>query len=503
MEKQSVALLKTSAVKYALLLPLLAFFYIALGKLSLGFATMPEGIAVVWFPNGLLLALFLLRPYKEWIWYILMVIPAELIADIPQFSVSQALQFACVNLGETLSSAYLLRKIAGSERSFHNTQYVLFFIIIALALVPSISAIFGALIYHTQIETQTDFMAFWRIWFFGDSLGILLLTPLIVSWFDTSRKLFISKHYLSETLLTNALIILLSIAIFAQSFNASILPTTPIIFILLSLWVVYRQGLRLSMVLGFFIGLIGVYFTVNHQGPFSVFDAVQNTLYLQEFIAAMMTSILFFGVLLRQINDKNEEILEVNKALHTLTSELEKRVDEKTEALQKANAKLQELVTKDALTGIYNRYYFQHYLTQEVARASRHNYSLSIILFDIDYFKKINDTYGHQAGDEVLISLSQAILKRLRMEDIFARIGGEEFIIILSHIDGERAKCLAEEIRALVASLSIKTQTYEIRCTISLGVSSLGKRINSFESLFADADSKLYQAKELGRNRVI
>ena len=181
MEKQSVALVSTSVVKYAFLLPLLAFCYIVLGKLSLGFATMPEGIAVVWFPNGLLLALFLLRPYKEWMWYILMVIPAELIADVPHFSVAQALQFACVNLGETLSSAYLLRKIAGSERSFHNTRYVLLFIIIALALVPSISAIFGALIYHTQIQTQTDFMAFWRIWFFGDALGILLLTPTNIS----------------------------------------------------------------------------------------------------------------------------------------------------------------------------------------------------------------------------------------------------------------------------------------------------------------------------------
>lgn len=503
MEKQSVALVSTSVVQYVFLLPLLAFCYIVLGKLSLGFATMPEGIAVVWFPNGLLLALFLLRPYKEWMWYILMVIPAELIADVPQFSIAQALQFACVNLGETLSSAYLLRKIAGSERSFHNTRYVLLFIIIALALVPSISAIFGALIYHTQIQTQTDFMAFWRIWFFGDSLGILLLTPLIVSWFDTSRKLFISKHYMLETCITDALIILLSIAIFAQSFNASILPTTPIIFILLSLWVVYRQGLRLSMMLGFFVGLIGVYFTVNHKGPFSVFDAVQNTLYLQEFIAAMMTSILFFGVLLRQINDKNEEILEVNKALHTLTSELEKRVDEKTEALQKANAKLQELVSKDALTGIYNRYYFQHYLTQEIARALRHDYALSVILFDIDYFKKINDTYGHQAGDEVLVSIAQAILKRLRVEDVFARIGGEEFIIILPHIDNDKAKRLAEEIRVLVDVLCIETQTHEIKCTISLGVSSLGKRVNAFELLFADADSKLYQAKELGRNRVV
>lgn len=165
---------------------------------------------------------------------------------------------------------------------------------------------------------------------------------------------------------------------------------------------------------------------------------------------------------MRQINDKNEEILEVNKALHTLTSELEKRVDEKTEALQKANAKLQELVSKDALTGIYNRYYFQHYLTQEIARALRHDYALSlVILLTSTILKKINDTYGHQAGDEVLVSIAQAILKRLRVEDVFARIGGEEFIIILPHLDNDKAKCLAEEIRALVDVLCIETQTYE------------------------------------------
>lgn len=503
MIKQSVTFINKSILKQILALLLLGFCYIALGKLSLGFATMPEGIAVVWFPNGLLLAVFLLRPIKEWPWYILMVIPAEIIADVPQFTIFEALQFACVNLLETVSIAWLLRKLSGTKRSFHSTQYVLLFIVIALVLVPSISAILGALIYHTQIESQTNFIAFWRIWFFGDSLGILLLTPLLVFWFDPSHKLFVCKEHVLETLLSNGFILLLGVTVFAQSFSPSILPTTPIIFILLSLWIAYRQGLRLSMMLGFLIGLIAVYFTVHHEGPFSVFDAVENTLYVQEFIAALMTSILFFGVLLRQINDKNEEILTTNKALQSLTEELEKRVDEKTEALQKANAKLQELVTKDALTGIYNRYYFKRYLTKEITRAFRYKYALSVVLFDIDYFKKINDTYGHQAGDKMLIHITKAVSKRLRSEDVFARIGGEEFIIILSHCDISRARVIAEEVRALVASLRVKIQTQEITCTISLGVSSLVNDINTFESLFGDADSKLYQAKGSGRNCVV
>lgn len=490
-------------ISFFLFLPLVGFGYIFLAKVSLSFATMPEGIAIAWFPNGLLLAIFLLRPYTEWKWFALIIFPAEIIADIPSFSVLQAIQFACVNLGETLTSAWLMRRLAGELYSFQHTRYVLLFIVFSLALIPSISAIFGALIYHTQIESQTNFMAFWRIWFFGDSLGTLLITPLIVIWMDSSLKLSALKHSIVETLVTYILILSLAFAIFSEPFNPSILPTTPMIFILLSLWIGYRQGLRLSMLLGFGIGLIGVYFTVAQKGPFSVFNAVENTLYLQEFLAALMTSILFFGVLLRQINHKNKELIEANKALQVLTEELEQRVDEKTQALQKVNDKLQELAIKDALTGIYNRYYLQQFLNQKIPEALRHNYPLSIILFDIDFFKKINDTYGHQVGDMVLVGLAKSVSTRLRKEDVFIRFGGEEFIIILPHATLEIATTLAYEINSLVASLKIKTPTDEVSCTISAGVSVLSQYCNTFALLYEDADKKLYHAKSIGRNCVV
>lgn len=486
-----------------LFLLLVGLGYIFLGKLSLSFATMPEGIAIAWFPNGLLLAIFLLRPYSEWKWFALIIFPAEIIADIPSFSVLQALQFACVNLGETLVSAWLMRRFVGEKYTFKHTRYVLLFIIFSLTLIPSISAIFGALIYHTQIESQTDFMAFWRIWFFGDSLGTLLLTPLIVAWLDTSRKVSFTKRYLSETLITDILVLSLAFAIFSQPFNPSILPTTPMIFILLSLWISYRQGLRLSMLLGFAIGLIGVYFTVAHKGPFSVFEAVENTLYLQEFLAALMTSILFFGVLLRQIYHNNKELLRANNALKVLTEELEQRVDEKTQALQQANTKLQELAVKDALTGIYNRYYLQQFLNQKIPEALRHNYPLSLILFDIDFFKKINDTYGHQTGDLILVNIADVVLARLRKEDVFVRFGGEEFVIVLPHVALEAAIALAYDIKSLIASLIVETKQHKISCTISAGVSMLSEDLRTFESLYEDADKKLYLAKSKGRNCVV
>lgn len=497
------AMKRLADVRLMWLLPLVGVSYILLGKASLGFATMPEGIAIAWFPNGLLLALFLVRPYKEWGWIALAVVPAEIIADVPTFTVLQALQFAGVNLLESSFSASLLRRFSTKHQSFNDTRSVVLFILLSLALMPSFSAIFGALIYHTQIETQTDFMAFWRIWFFGDSLGTLLLTPLIVSLAYLPLKGSFEKYFWLETFLSDALVLFLAFAIFSQPFNPSVLPATPMVFILLSLWIVYRQGLHLGMLLGFWIAMISVYFTVEHKGPFSVFDAVENTLYLQEFMAALLTAILFFGVLLRQINHNKEKLLDANEALKTLTEELEERVKHKTQALQDANVKLQELATKDALTGIYNRYYFQQALSDEIAKATRHQQALSIVLFDIDFFKKINDTYGHPAGDAVLVCIAQSVSKRLRQEDIFARIGGEEFIVVLPSTDEKNAYTLAHEIKDLIASLVVETPMHEIRCTVSLGVATLGGRINSFELLFAHADTKLYQAKAQGRNCVV
>lgn len=485
------------------LLLLVALSYIVLAKVSIHFATMSEGIAVIWFPNGLLLALFLLRPRKEWIFYALAIIPAEIIADLPSFTLLQALQFAFINLGETLLSALLIRTFTATQSNFQNIRYVLFFIAIALSIVPSLSALLGALVYHTQIESQNDYIAFWRIWFFGDALGILLLTPLIVSWFEFRANYTMTKGKLLEIFITNSLTLLLAFFLFSHSFNASVLPATPIIFILLLIWIVYRQGLHVGFGVGVLIGLIAVYFTVQGKGPFALFAAVENTLYLQEFIAAMMTSTLFFGVLLHQLNEKNALLLRANNELEALTRTLEQKVIDKTYALQEANEALSKLATKDGLTHIFNRRYLEENAQREILKATRHHHAFSLIIFDIDFFKNVNDTYGHKAGDDILISLTQLVKTRLRQDDIFARFGGEEFVIVLPLTTLEKAMKVAEDVRQSVASLVTHSDDYRLRCTISLGVSTLSKAIQTFESLLGDADAKLYRAKEMGRNLVV
>jgi len=486
---------------YPVFLLILMVAYIAAGKISLAFTTINEGMSIIWFPNGILLAVFLLRPMREWLWIVLAIIAAEIVADISSFTPVQAFQFALINLGETMLSAFLMQRLCSTHKSFNNIRFVLLFIVIALAINPSFSAFFTELLYN-QIETQSDFIALWRIHFFGDSLGILFLTPLILSWFEYPKKFLFTQH-LFESIFTDAATIVLAVSLFSIGFTPSVLPTTPMIFVLITLWIVYRNGLRSGMTMGMIVSMIAIYYTINHQGPFSVFTPVQNTLYIQEFIAALMTSTLFFGVLLRQVNETNSLLLQSNNALESLAQNLENEVGKKTAELQKANEMLMQLAITDPLTHIYNRRYLEENATREIAHATRYATPLSLILFDIDFFKVINDTYGHQSGDNVLICITQSVKTSIRKDDIFARIGGEEFVILLPISSVEQAVVLAEEVKESVASLVIPSKSGSVSCTISIGVSEFRPQFNSFSEFLNDADQKLYRAKESGRNTII
>jgi two-component system cell cycle response regulator len=163
---------------------------------------------------------------------------------------------------------------------------------------------------------------------------------------------------------------------------------------------------------------------------------------------------------------------------------------------------LYESATKDGLTGIFNKKYFMEQIEKDFAYALRHNEVNSMIMFDIDHFKQINDTYGHQAGDYVLRDLARQIRSNLRAEDLFARVGGEEFCIVLRQVDEKRAYVLAERLRRLVEKHKFIWQGTRIRVTISLGVATLfrGNFRNPGE-MIAEADKFLYIAKNSGRNR--
>ena len=171
--------------------------------------------------------------------------------------------------------------------------------------------------------------------------------------------------------------------------------------------------------------------------------------------------------------------------------------------LKKANLKLKEISICDGLTGLYNKKEFHLRLKNEIGRSNRFKRPFSLLMMDIDHFKKINDNYGHPAGDEVLRAMTALVKKRIRKIDQFARIGGEEFAIILSEITLSGAMTTAENLRKLIASTEIDLGGNKIvKITMSFGVAEFFADAVTEKEIFSAADKALYEAKETGRNKV-
>jgi diguanylate cyclase (GGDEF)-like protein len=156
----------------------------------------------------------------------------------------------------------------------------------------------------------------------------------------------------------------------------------------------------------------------------------------------------------------------------------------------------------DGLTQIYNKRYFLEFMEREMARCKRYNRPLTLVMFDLDHFKRINDDYGHLAGDYVLKKIAGQISENtIRKEECFARYGGEEFAIVLPDTTAERGAVLAEKIRTMIDEESFEFEDNDLPVTISMGVCQLLPD-DGPESFIGRADAKLYEAKETGRNRV-
>jgi diguanylate cyclase (GGDEF)-like protein len=164
--------------------------------------------------------------------------------------------------------------------------------------------------------------------------------------------------------------------------------------------------------------------------------------------------------------------------------------------------KLKELAYKDGLTGIYNRTYFMEKISELLNEESQLSPTLSILLFDIDYFKSINDNYGHLVGDEALRHVCSIVQKHLRKEDIFARYGGEEFIICMPSVTLEEAGQMAERLRANIETNALLTNSSEITITASFGVSQHKGPNHTLQTLLQEADQALYTSKNNGRNTI-
>ena len=194
----------------------------------------------------------------------------------------------------------------------------------------------------------------------------------------------------------------------------------------------------------------------------------------------------------QRMTEQADELTDLNLAL---TAEIEQR--------KKLEEELRHLASTDSLTGLLTRRRFFELGAAELARMNRRKKPISIIIMDLDYFKRINDQYGHAVGDQVLASVGRLYRTKLREFDIIGRLGGEEFGLVLPETDLEAARLIAERFRRELRTLQWNQQDQTLTVTASMGLAQLQSAEQTLEEAFSRADSALYQAKALGRDRIV
>ena len=195
---------------------------------------------------------------------------------------------------------------------------------------------------------------------------------------------------------------------------------------------------------------------------------------------------------------QERDLVRQNEELRRMNAELEDIVAARTEELVEKNRLLEVLSITDKLTGLYNRRKLDELLDDELVRARRYKVDVSIIMLDIDHFKRVNDTYGHAVGDDVLIALARLLRENTRDADALGRLGGEEFVVVCRHSDAGACMMMAGHLRESIAAHHFPAVG---QVTASLGIASC-RADDTAATLLARADAALYRAKAAGRNRV-
>jgi diguanylate cyclase (GGDEF)-like protein/PAS domain S-box-containing protein len=200
-------------------------------------------------------------------------------------------------------------------------------------------------------------------------------------------------------------------------------------------------------------------------------------------------------IVFRDVTDRKE----VEKDLRRFNDRLQTQLIE----IGRLQSQLREQAIRDALTNVFNRRYLEETLDRELSRAEREKYPLCVIMMDLDFFKDVNDTYGHEAGDMVLKALANTVIQQSRHGDFVCRYGGEEFVLVMPNITMETARQRADTLHQAVNSMQIPYGVFNLTTTISMGVAMYPEHGKTKEELVRAADRAMYIAKNTGRNRVV
>jgi diguanylate cyclase (GGDEF)-like protein len=366
----------------------------------------------------------------------------------------------------TIGSAYFFKRATGDANPFKSLNAFLCLFIFGVLLGPFVSAMMGvsALWLVDLLATESYFISL-ITWFVGDAVGVLLFTPLVLVYFFPHTDWRYKKNTLEIVLFVFILIPLPFLGYYPETLN--ILKQQPALIIVpIFFWAALRMNQTIIFNAAAYIAISSVLASYFGLGLFSTESEFQSILMLQLFIIVTISSIFILSSL----------------------------ITEKENALNR----LQENYDHDSLTKIFNRQYFDRQLDWEISRQARYGSTFCLIMYDIDFFKDVNDKYGHLFGDKILIQITEVVASDIRDIDILSRWGGEEFMILLPQTQIEGAEIIAERIRAHVEKTPLLPDG---TLTISMGLiefTSKDKREVQLKRL----DDALYDAKNSGRNRV-
>ena len=471
---------------FYLLLPL---FHFASVKLSFFCAVTPENEVVVWLPNAVLLAA-LLRFHGQRAWLMAsLTFASDLIANLPEFPWPEAVLLCLINIFEVGATFALMRRVGASADRAGVQDFVKF-----MAVGPLLSAMLAGFLAAAILKSfdpaAGPLLALMRLWWFGDALGLLIYTPLLLAFLRRADEAEPMSRFDWAVLV--ATLLLAGVIFSARGSAVSGLPATPNLLLPSVLYMAVRRGVRATAVAVALISLATAWVLTTGRDPFGGVAVYLAIMRAQEFILTLAILGLGFSVLLRELKATEHS--------------LENKVKERTRELEESNAKLATLSTTDSLTGLANRRRFDAALADEWARALRTGQPLALALLDIDLFKNYNDCYGHQRGDECLARVAASFSHNIhRGGDLAARYGGEEFAFIAPATEAEGALRMAETVRSALEALRLPHDGSPFGIvTASLGVAVITPSLGTTaEQLLKLADDALYQAKKQGRNRVI
>jgi diguanylate cyclase (GGDEF)-like protein len=447
----------------------LTAIYFAAGKLGLMLAFDNVSASAVWPPTGIALTAVLVLGYRVWPAVFL---GAFLVNITTAGSAATSLGIATGNTLEAVLGAYLVNRFANGRHAFDRAQDVFRLAVLAGMLSTMVSATFGVTSLSLGgLSRWIDYGQVWRTWWLGDAVGVLIVAPVALLWYLHPRLRCTRKQ------LVEAMALLLAVIAIGLMVFGDLLPRHrgdyPVWFFCIPLlvWIAARFGQRETATATFLLSAIAIWGTLRGFGPFVRASPHESLLLLQTLmgVIAMMAMALSASMFER------------------------KRLE----------AHLVHLADHDPLTDVLSRRGFNAELWSQIAKAKRYGVHGSLLFLDLDDFKRVNDTLGHAAGDQVLSRVAALFRARLRDTDLLARLGGDEFAILLPHAGGAQARAVAEQLLQAIRDQPFVVEGQRVTISASIGIALFPHHGDSVDELLGEADASMYQAKAAGGNRYV